>query len=148
VSDWFDEGVPFHCTACGDCCTGEPGAVWVNDDDIARLAAHFGTTPVEFERDHVRIVGVGRSLFERFNGDCEFFDNQTRACGVYVARPTQCRTFPWWPQLIESRAAWQGVCEACEGARVTEPIVSVEEIRARAAETLRARARGVPQKKD
>lgn len=142
MSDWFEGGVPFHCTACGDCCTGEPGAVWVNDDDVARLAAHFGVTPAEFERDHVRRVGVRRSLYERFDGDCEFFDKATRGCGVYEARPTQCRTFPWWPQLVESRAAWEErVCRGCEGARVADPIVSADTIRAHLRETIAARAK-------
>jgi Fe-S-cluster containining protein len=139
--EWIGGGLAFHCTACGDCCTGEPGAVWVNDDDIARLAAHFGVSSQQFETEHVRTVGARRSLYERFNGDCEFFDPATRGCGVYTARPTQCRTFPWWPHLIESREAWEGVCRSCEGARVTEPIVPIEEIRARVAETRLAMAK-------
>ncbi len=141
MNDWFEPGLPFHCTGCGDCCTGEPGAVWLDDADVTRLAAHLGLEVQAFEEKHVRLVAGRRSLFERFNGDCEFFNRETRGCGLYDARPTQCRTYPWWPHLIESAEAWEGVKRECEGARVTEPLVSAESIRERAAELRRSRAR-------
>ena len=137
--DWFEPGLPFQCTGCGDCCTGEPGAVWLDDADVLRLATHLGLGVAEFEQKHVRLVGGQRSLYEHFNGDCEFFDGETRGCRVYDGRPTQCRNYPWWPHLIASKEAWQGVCEACEGARVTEPLVSADSIRERAAELRRTR---------
>ncbi len=139
MNDWFEPGLSFHCTGCGDCCTGAPGAVWLNDEDVARLAAHLKLTPAELERDHVRALGAGRSLFERFNGDCEFFDGETRGCRVYEARPTQCRTYPWWPHHLDSPEAWARVKSECEGARVDAPLVSAEQIRASAAEVRRAR---------
>ena len=36
---WYQDGLAFECTRCGACCTGAPGYVWVNDEEIARLAA-------------------------------------------------------------------------------------------------------------
>lgn len=139
MSDWFEPGLPFRCTGCGDCCTGAPGAVWLDDADVARLARHLELTPKEFEERHVRRLVGRRSLLERFDGDCEFFDREGRGCRVYEARPTQCRTYPWWPANLASPEAWREVCEACEGARVTEPLVSADEIRARAREARRSR---------
>ncbi len=141
VSDWFEAGLPFRCTGCGDCCTGAPGAVWVNDEEVAALAAHLGVTPADFEREHVRRLGGRRSLMERFDGDCEFFDKATRGCTVYAARPTQCRSYPFWPHHLPSPDDWEAVRKECEGARLAEPLVSADEIRARAAETRRARER-------
>ena len=29
---WYADGLPFTCTQCGDCCTGDPGYVWVTDE--------------------------------------------------------------------------------------------------------------------
>ncbi len=141
MSDWFEPGLPFHCTGCGDCCTGAPGFVWLDEADVLRLATKLGLDTAEFTRKHVRMVGGRPSLYERFNGDCEFFMPETRGCGVYEGRPTQCRTYPFWPHLIESPEAWESVRRECEGARVLEPLISAESVRARAAELRRSRVR-------
>jgi Fe-S-cluster containining protein len=141
-TEWYASGLPFECTGCGDCCTGAPGAVWLDDEDVDRLAAYLGFTTWEFEGRHVRKVAGRRSLLEKFNGDCEFFDREKRSCGVYDGRPTQCRTFPFWPHNLESPEAWQEVRAECEGARVEAPVVPIETIRARAAELRRSRERG------
>ena len=39
---WYRDGLKFACTGCGDCCTGEPGYVWVNKAEIETLAAAVG----------------------------------------------------------------------------------------------------------
>ena len=46
---WFKDGLRFQCTGCGDCCTGAPGFVWVNGQEIAALAARLGQSVEEFE---------------------------------------------------------------------------------------------------
>ena len=81
---WYHDGLRFQCTACGDCCTGAPGYVWVNKQEIEDLAAAMGYADVaEFERQYVRQVGVRRSLKERSNYDCVLLDPQTRKCRAY-----------------------------------------------------------------
>ena len=37
---WYRDGLAFTCTRCGACCTGAPGYVWVDADEIAALAEH------------------------------------------------------------------------------------------------------------
>ena len=39
---WYHKGLRFRCTGCGDCCTGEPGFVWVNSEEIQTLAEAIG----------------------------------------------------------------------------------------------------------
>ena len=113
---WYAKGLRFQCTQCGDCCTGAPGFVWVNQEEIAALAAAIGMVDLaEFERLYVRRVGVRKSLRERPNGDCVFFDNQLRQCTVYPARPRQCRTWPFWDSNLRSEQAWQATCQVCPG---------------------------------
>lgn len=34
---------------------------------------------------------------------------------MWIARPTQCRTFPWWPQNLISDYDWQLTARDCEG---------------------------------
>jgi hypothetical protein len=42
---WYKDGLRFTCTGCGDCCTGAPGYVWVNKEEIEALAAETNNTP-------------------------------------------------------------------------------------------------------
>ena len=112
---WYKDGLRFRCTGCGDCCTGAPGFVWVNKEEIADLAAAVGLEFAEFESRYVRPVGIRRSLVEHDNGDCVFFDNQTRKCTVYDARPRQCRTWPFWESNVKTPEAWRETCEVCPG---------------------------------
>jgi uncharacterized protein len=112
---WFDKGLRFECTACGDCCTGAPGYVWVNREEIAGLAKRLQLEVAEFEKQFVRKVGIRKSLIEYSNGDCVFFDPDKRKCTVYEDRPRQCRTWPFWASNVATEAAWEQTCEACPG---------------------------------
>ncbi|MEM8865096.1 MAG: YkgJ family cysteine cluster protein [Planctomycetota bacterium] len=112
---WYREGLRFQCTGCGDCCTGAPGYVWLNNADIRAMADEVSLNVEEFEKRYVRSVGVRKSLIEYENGDCVFFDNKSRGCTVYGARPRQCRTWPFWDSNLKSPQAWAETCEACPG---------------------------------
>jgi hypothetical protein len=113
---WYQDGLRFRCTQCGDCCTGAPGFVWVNKAEIANLAAEIGEPDLEaFEAEHVRTVGIRKSLKEFGNGDCVFFDSENRKCTVYKARPRQCRTWPFWDSNLRTPESWRETCEACPG---------------------------------
>lgn len=113
---WYRDGLPFTCTQCGNCCTGEPGYVWVNRAEIEALAKQVGVEDLDqFERLYVRRVGIRKSLKELSNGDCVFFDNKTRKCTVYPARPRQCRTWPFWDSNLRTPESWKATCEICPG---------------------------------
>ena len=112
---WYHEGLRFKCSECGDCCTGAAGFVWVNKEEIAKLAAMFDLDVEAFESKYVRLVGIRKSLIEYANGDCVFFDNQTRKCTVYDGRPRQCRTWPFWDSNIRTPEAWAETCSVCPG---------------------------------
>jgi Fe-S-cluster containining protein len=113
---WYHAGLRFECTQCGDCCTGAPGYVWVNGEEIAAIAALvMPEDPEKFEELYVRRVGVRKSLKEFPNGDCVFFDTELRKCTVYDARPRQCKTWPFWDSNLRSPATWKQTCEVCPG---------------------------------
>lgn len=137
---WYEQqgGLRFECSACGDCCTGEPGAIWVNADEIADLAGYLEMDTADFEREYVRRLGIRRSLYERFDGDCILFDKQTRRCTVYAARPTQCRTWPFWDRNVESKETWDVTCQECPGSG-TGPLVPLARITQQVVATRRAR---------
>jgi Fe-S-cluster containining protein len=114
---WYADGLRFTCTGCGDCCSGAPGYVWVNQQEIQALAKRLGMTIEAFEKKYVRQVGVRRTLKElkNRNYDCVFLDEETRRCTVYEDRPRQCRTWPFWDSNLTSPASWEQACEACPG---------------------------------
>lgn len=128
---WYRDGLAFECTRCGACCTGAPGYVWVDAEEVARLAAFRGEAVDEFGRKFLRRVGENLSLTERPGGDCVFWDRST-GCTVYEARPVQCRTWPFWPENIDSPEAWDEVTRGCPGSGRGQ-VFTVEEIRATAA---------------
>lgn len=128
---WYREGLPFECVpGCGRCCTGEPGYVWVTPEEIKALAVAGGMEVAQFEESFVRQVGKRKSLVEHANGDCVFFDSNTRHCLIYALRPRQCRTYPFWDSNLRTPEAWQQACEACPGCG-QGPIIPLEEIQTR-----------------
>lgn len=112
---WYKDGLAFACTRCGKCCTGEPGFVWVNDEEVAALAAKLGEPLNEVLGLYTRTTRGKRTLREKANGDCVFFDRQ-KGCTVYTVRPRQCRTWPFWESNVESPEAWEATMQDCPGA--------------------------------
>lgn len=81
---------------------------------MQRLAKHLGLSEEEFALRYTYRVDDRISLFDKPNvPECIFLkENQ---CSVYEARPTQCRTFPWWIHFLETPADWEEAANRCEG---------------------------------
>lgn len=113
---WYKDGLKFTCTQCGDCCSGAPGYVWIDEQELANLADAMQIEVETFRDRFTRRVGTRTSLVEYPDGDCILLDPETRKCLAYHGRPIQCRTWPFWKSNLRSEADWQGVCEVCPGA--------------------------------
>jgi len=91
---------PAACAGCGGrCCTGESGNIFVTPEEILALAALLKMNELDFRQTYLEKRGYKFSLKEKIVGlshDCIFYDRETNGCGVYAARPKQCRTFPFW----------------------------------------------------
>jgi Fe-S-cluster containining protein len=113
---WIERegGLAFSCTRCGGCCRGFAGYVWVSEPEIVALAAHLGLSLGDFGRRYLRRVDTRISLMEKKNHDCVFWDDD-RGCTVYAARPSQCRTYPFWSQVVKTRKAWREEAARCPG---------------------------------
>ncbi len=78
------------------------GYVRVGRDDIRRLAKHFTITPAEFEKRHVlEVTKKGEKRIKEGFKSCQFL-NEDRMCGVYEARPSDCRGYVCWNQEDET----------------------------------------------
>jgi Fe-S-cluster containining protein len=123
---WYHEGLRFTCTRCGDCCTGEPGYVWVDDAEARAIAAFLRIGEDELVAMYTKRLPRERTLREKSNGDCIFFERGV-GCTIYEVRPRQCRTWPFWESNIESPRAWERTTKACPGSGQGE-LIPAEEI--------------------
>jgi Fe-S-cluster containining protein len=126
TAPWYREGLRFRCTRCGNCCTGAPGFVWVNEQEIAAIAEFRQEPAEEIAAVYTRPDGAERSLREKANGDCVFYD-RTAGCTIYPVRPRQCRTWPFWESNLRTSEDWQRTCTTCPGSGQGE-LISAEEI--------------------
>lgn len=123
---WYRNGLRFECTRCGKCCAGFPGFVWVDDDELQRIAKFRGEPLVEVAGLFTRFINGKRSLREKQNHDCVFYD-ANEGCTIYPARPRQCRTWPFWESTVVTPAAWEETQTSCPGAGHGK-LISAEEI--------------------
>lgn len=123
---WYKDGLRFQCTRCGNCCTGPPGFVWVNDEELAAIAECRGETVERAAALYTYLVAPGRTLREKANHDCIFYD-RNQGCTIYPVRPRQCRTWPFWESNLVTAEAWHGTCKICPGAGKGE-LIPAEEI--------------------
>jgi uncharacterized protein len=123
---WYADGLRFKCTMCGHCCTGAPGFVWVSDEEIAAMAAFLHIPVEQMIGLHTRVEYQRRSLREKPNGDCVFYDKAV-GCTIYEVRPAQCRTWPFWESNLKTPRDWQHTCSVCPGSGRGD-LIPVEEI--------------------
>jgi Fe-S-cluster containining protein len=126
MDPWYQGGLQFRCTRCGNCCTGTPGYVWVDDEEIAAIADLRAESVFEATALYTYTTDRGRSLREKANGDCIFYD-KAAGCTVYPARPRQCRTWPFWESNLASSETWRATSAVCPGAGRGE-LIPAEEI--------------------
>lgn len=114
--EWWREGVQFQCQGSGKCCTshGEFGFVYLTMADRKRFAKHLKITTSEFTKNYCeKSGGIWHLKEDRKNPDCMFLKN--KGCSVYEARPTQCRTWPFWPEVMGAKAWAKEVKAFCPG---------------------------------
>jgi Fe-S-cluster containining protein len=119
---FYARGLRFSCTRCSECCRIDPGFVFLRKKDTEALVSALKMAYSEFITGYCRWVpnldGGDRrplerlSLREKTNYDCIFWKN---GCSVYEARPLQCRTFPFWPSILESGRSWAAMLGLCPG---------------------------------
>jgi Fe-S-cluster containining protein len=107
----------FECTGCGACCRrrGAYAFVYVNDREVDTLAAWLRITRRSFLRRHTFLDELGWRQLRFSNDSCPFLEEDSGRCGVYEARPAQCRTFPFWRNFVTPGGWTDEVRELCEG---------------------------------
>ena len=114
---FYDDGLCFECQRCLYCCSQEPGYVFLSEKDIENGSQVLGLSKEEFIAIYCRYVDFGNysmvSLKEKDNYDCIFLTKN--GCSIYEGRPSQCRTYPFWESIVESRVNWESEGKSCPG---------------------------------
>ena len=97
------------CTACCD----QKGYVYLTEEDLKRAAAFVGMRAGDFEAEYVYRTRHLLRLRKPRGSQCHFL--REGGCSIHPAKPEQCRTFPFWPELLASRREWNRTARYCPG---------------------------------
>jgi uncharacterized protein len=103
----------FECQpGCTNCCN-QSGYVYLTEDDLARAAKFVAMPARAFEKKYVYRTRHQLRFRKPRKKQCPFLlDN---GCSIHPAKPTQCSTFPFWPELVEDRDEWKSAARFCPG---------------------------------
>lgn len=107
------EGLRFECqSGCTACCE-QQGFVYLTEADLVRAAAYLEMTNEAFEKRYVYRTKNLMRLRVPHDARCSFL--QEDGCAIHAAKPTQCRVFPFWPELVDSPREWRRTAKYCPG---------------------------------
>ncbi len=91
---------PSACETCqGRCCTGESGYIYITKEEITKIAGLLDLDVNVFVKEYLFKKGYKYSIKEIIFNDsheCIFYNRESNGCNIYDARPSQCKTFPFW----------------------------------------------------
>jgi uncharacterized protein len=123
--------VRFECQpGCTACCQRR-GFVYLTEGDVLRAAEFLGMTAAAFEKRYIYRTRNLRRLRIPRGGLCRFL--RADGCSIHAAKPTQCRIFPFWPEVTESGRTWRRTAAWCPGIGKGE-LVQIETARTLAQE--------------
>ena len=82
------------------------------------IAESLKMTVEQLRAKYLKRVGLRTSIIEhRITKDCIFLQESAgqRGCVIYEVRPSQCRSWPFWPENLKSSDAWNEAARKCPG---------------------------------
>ena len=80
---------------------------------MVRAARFLVISEKEFEAKYVIRYPTLLRLRKPLYAQCHFLNE--RGCSIHPVKPTQCRLYPYWPELVEDRKAWEEEAKSCPG---------------------------------
>ncbi|PIE79388.1 MAG: hypothetical protein CSA15_03200 [Candidatus Delongbacteria bacterium] len=111
---FYEDGVNFECTRCGNCCVCE-GYVFMFEKDIRRLIDNEGYSLEDLKKNYLSTYGEYIVLRSLNDNSCIFWDKEIKGCKVYRNRPTQCGTYPFWNTVFKTERDFEVEKNFCPG---------------------------------
>ena len=114
--EFFKKGVNFKCQGSSNCCVsrGSYGYVYLSKKDLIKIAKYLNVSINFFKKKYCQYSNGYLHLREiHINGNCQFLEN--KKCSIYTARPTQCRTWPFWKENMNTKKWNEELMNFCPG---------------------------------
>ncbi len=114
-------GLHFECMQCGRCCSGpSEGYIWVTKPEIEFIADFLKISVGRLRQEYLKHIGLRTTIIEHpGTRDCIFLNHglhgEQKRCMIYSVRPSQCRTWPFWPENLADPDAWNKAAQKCHG---------------------------------
>jgi uncharacterized protein len=129
------DSVRFTCQpGCINCCT-QKGFVYLTEENLRNAAEFVGMSAKAFEKKYVYRTTNELRFRKPRDKQCPFLVET--GCSIHPAKPTQCRTFPYWPEFLENKTSWNQLKKFCPGIG-KGPLVQINTARRRAEEQRKA----------
>ena len=111
---FYADGIKFQCQDCGGCCLsrGEYAYVYLTAGDRKHLADHLKNSTREIAIKYTDKTDGLLHLKDPAK-DCLFLEDGR--CSVYEARPSQCRSWPFWPENMKKKVWGNDIASYCSG---------------------------------
>ena len=112
----YKNGIKFECQGSSNCCISrnKNGYVYLSNKDVLRLSKFTKLNREDFLKIYCDKTDNFTHLKENNkDGKCQFLNN--KKCSVYKARPTQCRTWPFWPENMNTKIWDEEIANFCPG---------------------------------
>jgi len=113
----YKKGIRFECQGSGKCCVsrGSYGFVYLSYIDIKRFSKYFKISIKKFKEKYCQITDGFTHLVEKYElkGNCVFLKD--KKCSVYISRPSQCRTWPFWNENMNVKVWNDDISINCPG---------------------------------
>ncbi len=101
--------------------------VYMTDAELAAIAQARGTSAEALQADYLEYDGEHWFIEVREGEHCPFLEGDR--CAVHSVKPQQCRTYPFWPEIVGLDETWRAEAPYCPGIG-QGPVYTASEIRA------------------
>tara|TARA_Y100000996_G_C22179800_1_gene502323 strand:- start:81 stop:548 length:468 start_codon:yes stop_codon:yes gene_type:complete len=113
----YNNGIRFECQGSGNCCVSRNsyGYVYLSEKDLKRFSKYFKIPLKNFKDKYCQTTDGFIHLAEKpeFEGNCIFL--KEKKCSVYESRPSQCRTWPFWNENMNTKVWNKDISMNCPG---------------------------------